>query len=248
MTDWRIYDHPILTFNRGKQVMIYLDGQPVKAFENETIAAALYAAGLREFSRSIKYRRPRGFFCAIGRCSSCMMEVDGISNVRTCTTMVKDGMQVRRQKYLADFAAPFLNQMKLTPQVYMKLFTRPGVIYGPAMTIMRQFTGIGSLPNDSVETTPIQGNSQEIETELLVIGGGPAGLSGAIEAGQRGVDTIIVDDKAVLGGQLVKQTHTFFSDVKYAAGRRGFNLGAEMVEKVSNFPSVKILNSTDAVG
>ncbi len=248
LEDWRIYDHPILNFNRGKQITIFLDGQPVKAFENETVAAALYAAGLREFSRSIKYRRPRGFFCAIGRCSSCMMEVDGVSNVRTCTTMVKEGMQVKRQRYLADFASPFLNQMKLTPQVYMKLFTRPGFIYGPAMTIMRQFTGIGNLPAKVSGEVISQKSSQEIETELLIIGGGPAGLSGAIEAGQRGVETIIVDDKAALGGQLVKQTHTFFSDVKYAAGRRGFNLGAEMVGKVEKLSTAKILNSTDCVG
>ena len=93
MVDWRIYEHPILEFDRGEEVTIYLDGKPMKAFENETVAAALYANGLREFSKSIKYRRPRGFFCAIGRCSACMMEVDGVPNVRTCLAMVKDGMQ-----------------------------------------------------------------------------------------------------------------------------------------------------------
>ncbi len=177
-----------------------------------------------------------------------MMEVDGVSNVRTCVTQVRDGMRINRQKYLAEFASPFLNMLKLTPQVYMKLFTRPGIIYAPAMTLMRQFTGIGSLPKEATSEPSHKAKSIELEAELLVIGGGPAGLSGAIEAGQRGVDTILVDDKPILGGQLVKQTHTFFSDVKYAAGRRGFNLGAEMVGKVSKLPSVRLLTSADAVG
>jgi sarcosine oxidase subunit alpha len=250
LEDWRIYEHPILKFDRGKEVTIYLDGKPVKAYENETVAAALYASGLREFSKSIKYRRPRGFFCAIGRCSACMMEVDGVPNVRTCVTMVKDGMRVKRQKTLADFASPFLNMMKLPPLTYMKMFTKPGIIYKPAMKIMRQFTGIGSLPKKvSEEAVPTTGGSQgEISTEFLIVGGGPAGMSAAIEAGQQGVDVVIIDDKDRLGGQLIKQTHTFFSDVKYAAGKRGYKLGEELVEKISELKNVKVLTETSAVG
>jgi sarcosine oxidase subunit alpha len=106
MVDWRIYEHPILEFDRGEEVTIYLDGKPMKAFESETVAAALYANGLREFSKSIKYRRPRGFFCAIGRCSACMMEVDGVPNVRTCIVMAKDGMQIKRHRIIIDSKFP----------------------------------------------------------------------------------------------------------------------------------------------
>ena len=248
MKDGRIYDHPILNYERGKEIKIYLDGKPVKAYENETVAAAMYAAGLREFSKSIKYRRPRGFFCAIGKCSSCMMEVDGTPNVRTCMLQVKDGMKVNRQNTLAQHLSPFLNLMKLPPQVYMKMFTRPEIIYKPAMLVMRQLTGIGKISKDKPTDEGPKQNSTELSTELLVIGGGPAGLSGALEAGKRGVDVIIVDDKPVLGGQLVKQSHTFFSDVKYAAGKRGFNLGVEMIEKINDLPNVRILPETTAVG
>ena len=248
MVDWRIYDHPVLEYDRGKEFTIYLDGKPVKAFENETVAAALYAAGLREFSKSIKYRRPRGFFCAIGRCSSCMMEVDGVPNVRTCTMPVNDGMRINSQKTLARFLNPILNLMKLPPQKYMRMFTRPGIIYKPAMMVMRQLTGIGKPADKVPEDIEIEPKSRELETEFLVIGGGPAGLMGAIEAAQRGVEVIIVDDKSMLGGQLVKQTHTFFSDVKYAAGKRGFNLGKKMVEEIEQMENVTILTNTMAVG
>jgi sarcosine oxidase subunit alpha len=249
MVDWRIYEHPILEFDRGKEVTIYLDGNPMKAFETETVAAALYANGLREFSKSIKYRRPRGFFCAIGRCSACMMEVDGTPNVRTCIAMVKDGMQIKRQKYLADYLSPFLNLMKLPPQVYMRLMTRPGIIYKPAMMVMRQLTGLGSFPK-TIEVTSgnNEGALEHISTEFLVVGGGPAGMQAAIEAGQRGVDVVIIDDKDQLGGQLVKQTHTFFSDIKYAAGKRGYKLGEEMIAQLEKLPNVRILTETSAVG
>ncbi|MCW4014187.1 MAG: 2Fe-2S iron-sulfur cluster-binding protein, partial [Candidatus Bathyarchaeota archaeon] len=248
MTDYRIYDHPIVEFNRGKEVTIYLDGKPIKAYDSETVAAALYASGLREFSKSIKYRRPRGFFCAIGRCSSCMMEVDGVPNVRTCVAPVKDGMRIRSQKTLARFLSPILNMMKLPPQKYMRMFTRPGIIYKPAMMVMRQLTGIGKPAEEIPEDMEIVPKSIELETEFLVIGGGPAGLMGALEAAKRGVDVTIVDDKDMLGGQLVKQTHTFFSDVKYAAGKRGFNLGKSMVEEIEEMDNVKVLTNTTAVG
>ncbi|UCE39592.1 MAG: (2Fe-2S)-binding protein [Thermoplasmata archaeon] len=220
----------------------------MKAFENETILAAMYANGVRVFSRSIKYHRPRGFFCAIGRCSSCMMEVDGVPNVRTCITKVKDGMHLRRQKTFADKFAPFLNLLNLSPLAYNRMFTKPGIIYKPAMKIIRQFTGQGSFSKKIEESgEEIMGIDDEFSTELLIVGGGPAGLSAALEAGQRCDDVIVIDDKEQLGGQLNRQTHMFFSDVKYAAGKRGFKLGKEMVEKISKLKTVRVLPKTNAI-
>ena len=90
----RIKEHPILKFERGKEIFFYFNGIKMKAYEGETIAAALYANGIKVFSHSIKFNRPRGFFCGIGKCSSCLMRVNGIPNVRTCITMVKEGMIV----------------------------------------------------------------------------------------------------------------------------------------------------------
>ena len=249
MTDLRIYDHPILQFDRGAPVTIYLDGKPLKAYENETVAAAVYANGYREFSKSIKYRRPRGFYCAIGRCSSCMMEVDGVPNVRTCVLPVKEGMQIRRQRYLVDNLNPILNQMKLSPDKYLTMFTRPKEIYGPAMKVMRQMTGLGAYKREAPRdhNNSHRNGIREYETDFLVIGGGPSGLSAALEAGKQGVNCIVVDDKQQLGGQLIKQTHPFFSDVKYAAGKRGFKIGEELVDQLSQLDNVNTFTLTTAV-
>ncbi|RKX74390.1 MAG: (2Fe-2S)-binding protein [Spirochaetes bacterium] len=93
----RIRRHPILSFKREKEVNFTFNGKPIKAFEGETIAAALHAEGIKVLSESKRNHRPRGFFCAIGNCASCLMKVDGIPNVKTCITRVRDGMVVISQ-------------------------------------------------------------------------------------------------------------------------------------------------------
>ena len=90
--------HPILEFPRGKKVKFFFEGKELEGYEGQPIAAALHAAGIKVFSRSIKYNRPRGFFCAVGKCSSCLMEVDGKPNVMVCMEPLGAGVHVRRQK------------------------------------------------------------------------------------------------------------------------------------------------------
>ncbi len=102
MTDHlRVSHHLILgDAPSKKQVTIYFNGTPVDALEGEPIAAALMSAGIRAFRKTAKRHEPRGVFCAIGRCTDCMMIVDGKANTRTCVTPVKDGMQVETQNGL----------------------------------------------------------------------------------------------------------------------------------------------------
>lgn len=96
--DRRIKSHPILgDLPEEETVTIYVDGRPVGARPGEPIAAALLAAGIDVFRRTAKYNEPRGVFCAIGRCTDCVMIVDGRPNVRTCVTPVANGMQVETQ-------------------------------------------------------------------------------------------------------------------------------------------------------
>lgn len=94
----RIQEHPVLSFEKKKEVEFTCNGQVVMGYEGETIAAALHAAGIKVLSHSAENHRPRGFYCAIGNCSSCLMEVDGVANVRVCTEPLKEGMVVLSQQ------------------------------------------------------------------------------------------------------------------------------------------------------
>jgi len=98
----RIQKHPILKFERGKKITFTFEGNKIEAYEGETIAAALHAAGIKKLKESVKYKRARGLFCAIGNCSSCLMTVNGEPNVKTCTTRVQEGMVVEVQNGKGD--------------------------------------------------------------------------------------------------------------------------------------------------
>jgi len=96
----RLKKHPILDITEKRKIDFYFDGRPMSGREGDTIAAALYAAGIKVLSQSIKEKRNRGLYCAIGNCGSCLMTVNGVPNVKTCITELKDGMVVESQKGL----------------------------------------------------------------------------------------------------------------------------------------------------
>ncbi|MEF3694048.1 MAG: FAD-dependent oxidoreductase [Candidatus Cloacimonadota bacterium] len=110
--------------------------------------------------------------------------------------------------------------------------------------IVRSADGLPELPEvkEAVEFEPLE----ELETEVLIIGGGPSGLSAAIQLGSYGIDCLLLDDKHELGGKLVLQTHKFFgSEEDSRAGTRGHEIGKILAEEVRQLPSIKIwLNST----
>ena len=101
MNNNRIIHHQILgNLPQCKWVKITVDGKRIKAREGETIAAALIAAGVKVFRYSVKREEPRSLFCAIGRCTDCVMIVNNRPNVRTCVTLVENGMKIETQKGL----------------------------------------------------------------------------------------------------------------------------------------------------
>jgi Uncharacterized anaerobic dehydrogenase len=94
----RVVQHPILPeLNEQKFVEIEVDGEKIQAREGEPIAAAIIASGAKVLRFTDKLHEPRGVFCGIGRCTDCVMIVDGQPNVRTCVTPVRAGMKIQRQ-------------------------------------------------------------------------------------------------------------------------------------------------------
>jgi NADPH-dependent 2,4-dienoyl-CoA reductase/sulfur reductase-like enzyme/Fe-S-cluster-containing hydrogenase component 2 len=104
--------------------------------------------------------------------------------------------------------------------------------------------GLPRLPETDVE--PRTAAVESVAVDVLIIGGGPAGLTAAIELGKLGVRTLIVDDKDRLGGKLVLQTHKFFGSVEDSyAGTRGFEIAGILAAEIARHASVEVwLNAT----
>ncbi len=94
----RIVEHPILgSYDKGKKVKFYYNGTELEGYEGEPIAASLLAQGIKIHRYTQRKHKPRGIFCAIGRCTDCVMVVNGQINVRTCVTPLEEGMVVETQ-------------------------------------------------------------------------------------------------------------------------------------------------------
>jgi sarcosine oxidase subunit alpha len=93
---------------------------------------------------------------------------------------------------------------------------------------------------------PRPGKIRTVKTPVLILGGGPAGLSAAVELGRLGIKAILVDDKHKLGGKLVLQTHKFFGSREAVyAGTRGIDIATELEERLRAFAGIDVwLNST----
>ena len=128
-----------------------------------------------------------------------------------------------------------------------------GVAVKGCMTVVEKGMRIESCEGNPslppVEDVPAFTEIPVIETEVLVIGGGPAGITAAIELGRLGVKTLLVEDKTELGGKLTLQTHTFFGtrDDCYA-GTRGIDIARILTEELRKLDSVDVMLSTTATG
>ena len=86
------------------------------------------------------------------------------------------------------------------------------------------------------------------QTEILVVGGGPAGLCAASAAAELGADVLILERDSKPGGQLVKQTHKFFGSKKQYAGDRGIQIGDFLLEQVESTPKVEVWPDATCLG
>lgn len=83
------------------------------------------------------------------------------------------------------------------------------------------------------------------QVEILVVGGGPAGLCAAINAAQTGAKVLVLERNKELGGQLIKQTHMFFGSEKQHASVRGVDIATILFSKIHRLENIEVLkNST----
>jgi sarcosine oxidase subunit alpha len=204
----RLPQQPGELLDRTKTVTFTFDGKPVRALGGDTIGSALYAAGRRTFSRSFKYHRRRGLMCCSGQCPNCLVAVDGAPGVRACTEPVREGIRV---EHLNATPSLELDAMALTdvlggpftpPGFYYKTFIRPRRLWPVYEWVLRHAAGLGRLPKQQAERT-WRTEYRRRHADLLVVGGGQAGLNAAIAAAELGADVVLADEGPAPGGRLL---------------------------------------------
>ena len=226
---------------------IFFNGQPTAAHPGDTVASALYRAGQRIFSRSFKYHRPRGLLCGAGRCPNCLVNVDGTPNVRACTEPVRAGMQVRHQNAYPSLERDWLAVAErfdwLMPVgFYYKTFTHP-TAWRFVEPLIRRVAGLGEVADHAPAASDDAPGYEHlyIHTDVVVVGGGPAGIAAAITAAQQGRRVTLVDDQPELGGHL---RYTGRS----ADGAAAAETVQELTARLASLPNVQVLTSATCLG
>jgi sarcosine oxidase subunit alpha len=179
-------------------VEVFHDETPVVAERGEPLAFALIAAERLPIARSPKLHRPRGPYCLRGGCDGCLARVDGVPNVMTCQRLARGGEEIETQNVLgtrgvdALRAADFLFPKGID---HHRLFAGIRGVSEVVQSFARQVAGLGRLPNSVEEIRA----AERLEVDVLVVGGGRAGLELGAALGRR---ALVVGDAPRLGGSL----------------------------------------------
>ncbi|HEY2259201.1 MAG TPA: 2Fe-2S iron-sulfur cluster-binding protein, partial [Solirubrobacteraceae bacterium] len=192
--------------DRERKLSFTFDGKRVEAYEGDTIGSALYAAGQRTFSRSFKYHRRRGLMCCAGQCPNCIVAVDGAPGARACVEPAREGLRVEHLNALPSLehdamrATDILGGPFTPPGFYYKTFIRPRRFWPLYEKLLRNAAGLGKLRHEQPERE-WRTEYRRRHADVLVIGGGIAGLQAAIAAAELGADTVLADEGPEPGGQ-----------------------------------------------
>ncbi len=234
----------------AKTIRFTFDGQSYTGLEGDTLASALLANGIHLVGRSFKYHRPRGFLGAGAEEPNALMEIarDSVRrqpNVRATVQELYDGLVATSQNRWPslEFDAGAVNSLGspfFAAGFYYKTFMWPKFawkkIYEP---FIRRAAGLGKAPT---EADGDHYANRFVHCDVLIAGGGLAGLLAAKAAGEAGKDVILVDEQPDLGGALKHE-----ADVT-VDGKSGAAFAVEVAAALGAMDNVRVLTRTTAFG
>ncbi len=222
----------------SRRIRFRFEGREYEGLAGDTIASALAANGVWMLSRSFKYHRPRGVLSLAGHDANTLVQLPDEPNVQADLHPISEGLEVRGQNVNGslerdrDAVLGHLGRF-LPPGFYYDAFYRPRGAWRFWEPFIRRKAGLGRLKLDLAghEHAP----KQFLFCDLAVIGGGPAGISAALEAASHGADVLVIEQQPELGGTL-----------NYA--RLGRDARGQLLEAVRAQPRMRILTGSICTG
>jgi sarcosine oxidase subunit alpha len=239
----RLSEQPGEWIDRSRPLRFRFEGQEYVGYAGDTLSSALHANGVRMLGRSFKYHRPRGIYSLANHDCNVLMQDESRLNIRADVTPLWSGADVHAVNTMGgvrhDRAGIIDRFSRFLPVgFYYKAFHKPRRLFPFYERQMRAMAGLGVVdPNQPRLRTPKRYDF----CDALVIGAGPAGLSAAVAAAERGAHVVVVDENPHPGGTLRYQ---WGSDPTARAPETLQSL----LERAAALPSLEIRTGTQAVG
>jgi sarcosine oxidase subunit alpha len=233
------------SINRDRTLRFRFDGKAYECFDGDTLASALLANGVKRVGRSFKLHRPRGTLSAGIEEPNALVQLEkgafSEPNVRATLLPIYDGLCVKGQN-----ACPNVNwDMLGFMGVFQKLL--PASFYYKSMFwpswhfyegVVRRLAGLGQAPNQRDAQTYYHRN---LHCEVLICGGGPAGLQAAYDAAQSGERVVLMDDQETFGG-------SWLSEKNHPEGGSAKGWIEDKLAQLRALPHVQLLPRTRVTG
>ena len=233
--------------DRSRVVGFTFNGRSSQGFHGDTLASALLANGFHLVGRSFKYHRPRGIVSNGPEEPNAILQIGrgarALPNYRSTQVELFDGLGATSVNCwpAVTFDLLAVNGLfsRLIPAgFYYKTFMWPRSFWGKYRHFIRKASGLGIVPPES---DPDRYDKRHTHCDVLVIGGGPAGLAAALEAGRRGARVLLADDQSEFGGRLLDSRQTI-------AGAAAMEWVTTTVAELSAMPEVQLLSRSTVFG
>ena len=229
--------------DRGKRVGFTFDGQTYEGYAGDTLASALLANGVRLVGRSFKYHRPRGIVGSGAEEPNALIQL-GVGahtepNTRATQIALFEGLIAESQNAWpgVGFDVGAINNLvsKVIPSgFYYKTFMWPAAAWMFYEKFIRSAAGLGKAPT---EPDPETYEKRSVWCDVLVVGGGPAGLAAARAAGASGARVILADEGSEFGGSLLSSRDRI-------EGREGADWAGDVIDDLAGMAEVRVLART----
>jgi len=199
--------------DRSQPIAFTFNGKSFSGYAGDTLASALLANGVCVVSRSFKLHRPRGIVGAGAEEPNAIVQVGvgavTIPNLRATQVELYEGLVARSCKGWPSVAWDIsaVNDRfsrLLAAGFYYKTFMRPKALWKYYERLIRAAAGFGTVPKDA---DPDSYEHRNEHCDVLVAGGGPAGLMAALVAARSGARVILADEQSEFGGSLLSERH-----------------------------------------